>query len=76
MGSAQSYRAGLSISETFESPDVFNYCKVRQNKNDVIVKLNSRNFNQSKNQLEGSAREISTPLRDNTTGAHNKISTY
>ena len=72
MGSAQSYRAGLSISEKFESPDVFNHCIVRLNKNDVIV----RNFNQCKNQLEGSAREISTPLRDNTTGAHNKISTY
>ena len=29
MGSAQSYRAGLSISEKFESPDVFNHCIVR-----------------------------------------------
>ena len=70
MGSAQSYRAGLSLSEKFESPDVFNHCIVRlSKKNDVIVRLNSRNFNQCKNQLEGSAREISTPLQDNTTGA-------
>ena len=38
MGSAQSYRARLSISEKFESPDVFNYCIVRLNKNDVIVR--------------------------------------
>ena len=35
MGSAQSYRAGLSISEKFESPDVFNHCIVRLN----ILKL-------------------------------------
>ena len=53
MGPAQSYRAGLSISEKFESPDVFNHCIVRLNKNDVIVRLNSRNFNQCKNQMEG-----------------------
>ena len=75
-GSVQSYRARLSISEKFESPDVFNHCIVRLNKNDVIVRQNSQNFKQCKDQLEGSAREISTPFRDNTTGAHNKISTY
>ena len=72
MGSAQSYRAGLSISEKFESPDVFNHCIVRLNKNDVLVRLKIASINQ----LEGSARENATPLRDNTTGAHNKISTY
>ena len=76
MGSAQSYRAGLRISEKSESPDEFNHCIMRINKNDVIVRLKLRNFNQCKNQLEGSARENATPLRDNTTGAHNKISTY
>ena len=69
MGSAQSYRASLSISEKFESHDVFNHCIVRLNKNDDIVRL-LRNCNQCKNQLEGSAREISTPLRDNTTGSN------
>ena len=76
MGSAQSYRAGLSISEKFESPYVFNHCLVRLNKNYVIVRLKIAKFHQCKNQMEGSARENATPLRDNTTGAYNKISTY
>ena len=44
MGSAQSYRARLSISEKFESPDVFNHCIVRLNKNDVIVRLKFAKF--------------------------------
>ena len=44
MGSAQAYRAGLSISENFESPDVFNHCIVRLNKNDVIVRLKIAKF--------------------------------
>ena len=60
MGSAQSYRAGLSISEKFESPDVFNHCIVRLHKNDVIVRLKFAKFQQCKNQLEVSAREILT----------------
>ena len=42
MGSAQSYRAGLSISEKFESPDKFNHCTVRLNTNDVIVRLRNK----------------------------------
>ena len=44
MGSAQSYRAGLSVSEKFESPDVFNHYIVRLNKNDVIVRLKIAKF--------------------------------
>ena len=44
MGSAQLYRAGLSISEKFESPDVFNHCIARLNKNDVIVRLKFAKF--------------------------------
>ena len=76
MGSAQSYLAGLSISEKFESFDVFNHCIGRLNKNVVIVRLKKRNFNECNNQLEGNARENATPLRDNTTGVLNKISTY
>ena len=44
MGSAQSYRAGLSISEKFESPDVFNHFRVRLNKNDVIMRLKFAKF--------------------------------
>ena len=76
MRSAQSCRAGLSISEKFESPDAFNHYRVRLNKNDIIVRLKFANFNQCKNKQEGRAREISTRLRDNTTGAHNRISTY
>ena len=44
MGSAQLYRAGLPISEKFESPDVFNDCIVRLNKNDVIVRLKFAKF--------------------------------
>ena len=44
MGPAQSYRAGLSNSEKFESPGVFNHCIVRLNKNDVIVTLKFAKF--------------------------------
>ena len=44
MGSAQSYRAGLSISEKFQSPDALNHCIVRLNKNDVIVRLKFAKF--------------------------------
>ena len=44
MESAQSYRAGLSIAEKFESPDVFNHCIVRLNKNDAIVRLKFAKF--------------------------------
>ena len=44
MGSAQLYCAGLSISEKFESLDVFNHCIVRLNKNDVIVRLKFAKF--------------------------------
>ena len=44
MGSAQSYRAGLSISDKFESPDVFNHRIVRLNKNDIIVRLKFAKF--------------------------------
>ena len=44
MGSAQPHRAGLSISEKFESLDVFNHCIVRLNKNDAIVRLKFAKF--------------------------------
>ena len=44
MGSAQSYHAGLSISEKFEAPDIFNHGIVRLNKNDAIVRLKFAKF--------------------------------
>ena len=44
MESAQLYRAGLSISEEFESPDVFNHCIMALNKNDVMVRLKFEKF--------------------------------
>ena len=69
MGSAQSYRAGLSISVKFESPDVFNHCIVRLNKNDVIARLKFAKFQPGKAVLEKSQ------LLFATTGAHNKILT-
>ena len=41
---SKSYRAGLSISEKFESPDLFNHCIVKLNKNDAIVRLKFAEF--------------------------------